>query len=189
MCQVAEKSLEEAKKSFDGFVAAAQKATMDMDQTTGSGWRAKGERKASEFPRRDGVCNVHLGPRLNSGPLLGGFTSHDPHVGARLGRQAAPPGEPVTHPPGPGHCKRLPRGQDFRKAAKKWHAMLGHYRKSHAPDGRFAQATATQAGAKDFGKKAIAFAEQNVATSFEFAQKLARAKNAEEIMRCCRPSS
>ncbi len=45
------------------------------------------------------------------------------------------------------------------------------------------QATLAQAGAKDVGKKAMAFAEQNVATSFEFARKLARAKNAEEIVR------
>src|SRR6266487_625365 len=45
------------------------------------------------------------------------------------------------------------------------------------------QATLAQAGAKDVGKRAMAFAEQNVATSFEFAQKLTRAKNAEEIMR------
>jgi len=45
------------------------------------------------------------------------------------------------------------------------------------------QATLAQAGAKDVGKKAMAFAEQNVATSFEFAQKLARAKSVEEMMR------
>src|SRR6266516_4572517 len=37
------------------------------------------------------------------------------------------------------------------------------------------QATLAQAGAKDVGRKAMAFAEQNVGTSFEFAQKLARA--------------
>jgi len=74
--QVAEKSLEEARKAFDGFIAVAQKAAMDMER----------------------------------------------------------------------------------------------------------QATAAQAGAKDVGKKAIAFAEQNAATSFEFAQKLALAKSAEEII-------
>ncbi len=45
------------------------------------------------------------------------------------------------------------------------------------------QAAATQTGAKDVGKRAMAFAEQNVASSFEFAQKLARAKGIEEIMR------
>src|SRR6266566_6303202 len=45
------------------------------------------------------------------------------------------------------------------------------------------QATLAQAGAKDVGKKTMAFAEQNVATSFEFAQKLARAETVEEMMR------
>ena len=45
------------------------------------------------------------------------------------------------------------------------------------------QATLAQARAKDVGKKAMAFAEQNVATSFEFAQKLARAKTVEEMLR------
>jgi phasin len=45
------------------------------------------------------------------------------------------------------------------------------------------QATLAQTSAKDVGKKAMAFAEQNVATSFEFAQKLARAKTVEEMMR------
>ncbi len=45
------------------------------------------------------------------------------------------------------------------------------------------QAAAVQTGAKDVGKTAVAFAEQNVASSFEFAQKLARAKDIEEIMR------
>src|ERR1700732_1364693 len=45
------------------------------------------------------------------------------------------------------------------------------------------RAAGAREGAKDVGKKAITFAEQNVASSFEFAQKLARAKDAEEIMR------
>jgi phasin len=45
------------------------------------------------------------------------------------------------------------------------------------------QASAAQAGAKDVRQKAMAFAEQNVATSFEFAQKLVRAKDVEELTR------
>src|ERR1051326_6911616 len=45
------------------------------------------------------------------------------------------------------------------------------------------QAAAAQAGARDVGKKAMTFAEQNVATSFEFAQKLVRAKDVQEILR------
>jgi phasin len=45
------------------------------------------------------------------------------------------------------------------------------------------QAAVAQAGARDVGKKAMTFAEQNVATSFEFAQKLVRAKDVQEILR------
>lgn len=45
------------------------------------------------------------------------------------------------------------------------------------------QATAAQSSAKDIRQKAMAFAEQNVATSFEFAQKLVRAKDLEELTR------
>jgi len=45
------------------------------------------------------------------------------------------------------------------------------------------QASAAQTGAKDMREKAIAFAEKNVAASFEFAQKLVRAKDFEEVTR------
>jgi phasin len=45
------------------------------------------------------------------------------------------------------------------------------------------QASAAQAGAKDVRQKAMAFAEQNVATSFDFAQKLVQAKDVEELTR------
>jgi phasin len=45
------------------------------------------------------------------------------------------------------------------------------------------QAAAAQAGARDVGKRAMTFAEQNVASSFEFAQKLVRAKDVQEILR------
>src|SRR5215212_5441401 len=37
-------------------------------------------------------------------------------------------------------------------------------------------------GAKDVSEKAMTFAEQNVAASFEFAQKLVRAKDVQEMM-------
>jgi phasin len=40
-----------------------------------------------------------------------------------------------------------------------------------------------RAGAKDMSEKAVGFAEQNVAASFEFAQKLVRAKDVQEMMR------
>jgi len=45
------------------------------------------------------------------------------------------------------------------------------------------QATAAQAGAKDMRQKAMTFAEKNVASSFEFAQKLVHAKDMEEVTR------
>ena len=44
------------------------------------------------------------------------------------------------------------------------------------------QAASAQSGAKDIGQKAMAFAEQNIANSFEFAQKLVRAKDMQEVM-------
>jgi phasin len=50
----------------------------------------------------------------------------------------------------------------------------------HALEG---QTAAAQAGAKDVSQKAIGFAEQNVTTSFEFAQKLVRAQDVQEVMR------
>jgi len=45
------------------------------------------------------------------------------------------------------------------------------------------RAAAAQSGADDMRKKAMAFAEQNVASSFEFARNLARAGDLEEVMR------
>lgn len=45
------------------------------------------------------------------------------------------------------------------------------------------QAAIAQAGARDVGKKAMTFAEQNVANSFAFAQKLVRARDVQEILR------
>jgi phasin len=44
------------------------------------------------------------------------------------------------------------------------------------------QAKAAQQGAKDIGEKAFDFAEQNIASSFEFAQKLVRAKDVKEML-------
>src|ERR1044072_2780348 len=43
-------------------------------------------------------------------------------------------------------------------------------------------AAAAQAGAKDVGRKAMTFAEQNVATCFDFAQRLIRAKDTQDVM-------
>jgi phasin len=45
------------------------------------------------------------------------------------------------------------------------------------------QAETARKGAKHMTEKAMNFAEQNVATSFDFAQKLVRAKDVQEVMR------
>ena len=44
-------------------------------------------------------------------------------------------------------------------------------------------AVAATSGAKDLREKAMSFAEKNVESSFEFAQKLVRAKDPQEFMR------
>lgn len=45
------------------------------------------------------------------------------------------------------------------------------------------QASVATTGAKDLRQRSLMFAERNVATSFEFAQKLVRASNPEEVMK------
>ena len=45
------------------------------------------------------------------------------------------------------------------------------------------QAHAARAGASEIAHKSMAFAEQNMASTFDFAQKLMHAKNAAEVMR------
>jgi phasin len=44
------------------------------------------------------------------------------------------------------------------------------------------QFTTMQSGAKETGELAMRFAERNVASAFEFAQKLVRAKDAQEVV-------
>ena len=44
------------------------------------------------------------------------------------------------------------------------------------------QASTAQSSAKDVSQKVMGFAEQNIANSFEFAQKLVRAKDVQEVM-------
>jgi len=44
------------------------------------------------------------------------------------------------------------------------------------------QASTAQSGAKDVRDKVMTFAEQNIANSFEFAQKLVRARDVQEVM-------
>jgi phasin len=44
------------------------------------------------------------------------------------------------------------------------------------------QANTAQSGARDVREKVMGFAEQNIANSFEFAQKLVRAKDVQEVV-------
>jgi len=44
------------------------------------------------------------------------------------------------------------------------------------------QAAGARAGAKEVGELAVRFAERNIASSFEFAQQLVRAKDSQEVM-------
>jgi phasin len=44
------------------------------------------------------------------------------------------------------------------------------------------QAETARKGAKDVGEKAMDFAERNIASSFDFAQKLVRAKDVQEML-------
>src|SRR5262249_41652935 len=45
------------------------------------------------------------------------------------------------------------------------------------------QAETARKGARDIGQQAMSFAEQNIANAVEFAQKLGRAHDAQEIMK------
>jgi phasin len=45
------------------------------------------------------------------------------------------------------------------------------------------QAQTARQGAKDVTEKAMTFAEQNVASSFEFAQQVVRAKDVQDVMK------
>jgi phasin len=55
---------------------------------------------------------------------------------------------------------------------------------AHEAVSRFeGQAKAAQAGARDVSGKAMSYAEHNVAAAFDFAQKIVRAKDAQELVR------
>ena len=51
----------------------------------------------------------------------------------------------------------------------------------HAVHTAESQAATARTGAKEIGELAIGFTQKNVASSFEFAEKLVRAKDAEEL--------
>lgn len=51
----------------------------------------------------------------------------------------------------------------------------------HAVNTAESQATNTRSGVKEVGELAIGFTKRNIDTSFEFAEKLVRAKDAQEL--------
>ncbi len=53
----------------------------------------------------------------------------------------------------------------------------------HAVTAFEGQAETARKGAKDVTEKAMTFAEQNITSSFEFAQQLVRAKDVQEVLR------
>jgi phasin len=70
--------------------------------------------------------------------------------------------------------------QSLEQARKAMDGFLGAAQK--AVTTMETQAAAAQSGAKDVGTKAVGFAEQNIANSFAFAQRLVRAKDVQEVM-------
>ncbi len=52
----------------------------------------------------------------------------------------------------------------------------------HAVKTAETQAATTQSGVKEVGELAMRYAERNISSSFEFAQKLLRAKDSKEVM-------
>jgi phasin len=71
--------------------------------------------------------------------------------------------------------------QSLTQAKKAFDSLLQNA--TQAVEQMEGRAEAVQTGAKDIAKKSMSYAEQNVAASFEFAEKLVRAKDPAEIMR------
>lgn len=64
------------------------------------------------------------------------------------------------------------------------HAFDGFIQAANQAMGQFeGQAQAARGGANEIAHKSMAYAEQNMAATFEFAEKLMQAKDATEVMR------
>ena len=62
-------------------------------------------------------------------------------------------------------------------------AFEGYLAAAHRTVSAFeGQAESARKGAKDVGEKAMGFAEQNIASTFDFAQKLVRARDLQELL-------
>src|SRR5437764_1174931 len=119
-------------------------------------------------------------------------------------RRGAPPGRPTggrptfVVPPVPAGCWRparprrrrsptapgLRRPTTARPVPRSLREWQGGGRGGRIAAGRTgSSASKARAGVDDVRKKAMTFAEQNVASSFEFARKLAQARDLEEVVR------
>jgi phasin len=80
----------------------------------------------------------------------------------------------------PGEVRNLAE-QSVEQARKAFDSFMSATQKAtHTLEN---QAATAQSGAKDIRQKALSFAEQNVATSFDFARRLVQARDPEEFLR------
>jgi len=64
------------------------------------------------------------------------------------------------------------------------HAFDGFVQAANQAMGQFhGQAQAARGGAAEFAQKSMSYAEQNMAATFEFAERLMKSKDATEVMR------
>jgi phasin family protein len=88
--------------------------------------------------------------------------------------------------------RKEPHGSKFRRICGRWRKKASSRpgrlfdifisAAQHAVSTAENQAASVQAGAKDVGELAIGFAERNIASSFEFAQRLLQAKDPKDVM-------
>jgi phasin len=80
----------------------------------------------------------------------------------------------------PAEMRRLAE-QSMQQAQRAFEGFINAAQ--HATSEVESRANAARAGTRDVGEKAMSFAERNVAASFDFAQKLVRARDLDEVMR------
>ena len=80
----------------------------------------------------------------------------------------------------PAEMRRLAE-QSMQQAQRAFEGFISAAQ--HATSEVESRANAARAGTRDVSEKAMSFAERNVAASFDFAQKLVRARDIEEVMR------
>src|SRR5262245_22763494 len=80
----------------------------------------------------------------------------------------------------PGDMRKMAE-QSVEQAKKAFDGFLGAARQAASTIDK--SADQARAGVLDVREKVVTFAEQNVAASFEFAQRLARAKDLQEVIK------